>query len=145
MIAIVEKLRELSLDDKLVRGLVYLHDISQVRFGGLATNVCLLAYLLPVLSIIILTIYKHAYFFQKLCGVDAYPNVMLVTTKWQMSPLTNVREYELQHQRHDELKAKFWKHMIDNGSRVEKYQGTTNSARPGKKYALQWAPTGKAS
>jgi hypothetical protein len=58
MVAIVDKLHELSLEDKLVKGLVYLHDITQPRFGGLAENVRLLAYLPPLLSSFILTIYK---------------------------------------------------------------------------------------
>lgn len=129
MVLIVDKLRELSLEDKLVKGLVYLHDITQTRFGGLAENVCSLAYLLTLLSISILTIYKHVYFFQKLCGVDAYTNVMFVTTKWQISPMANVRESELQHQREAELKTKHWKPMIDHGSRVERYDGTSKSAR----------------
>lgn len=36
---IYNKLQQLSRGDKLIKGMIYLHDITQVRVGGLAARV----------------------------------------------------------------------------------------------------------
>ncbi|KAG9522356.1 hypothetical protein KCV07_g3194, partial [Aureobasidium melanogenum] len=92
---------------KLIKGLVYMHDISQTRMGGLAS--------------------RHFQLFEKLCGHDNYGQVALTTTKWLKSPSWDEEQRELQ--RESELRTKYWKNMTDLGSHVERWDGTEASAR----------------
>ncbi|KAK2793458.1 hypothetical protein FQN50_010002 [Emmonsiellopsis sp. PD_5] len=102
---IVENLQ----NDKLLKGLIYLHDITQPRMGRLAEN--------------------HIFLFEKLCGVQSFQNIMLVTTRWIKNPSADVGENERQLAREEELKGKYWKEMIMHGSTVAHHDGTAGSAR----------------
>ena len=55
---------------------------------------------------------KNLIMFQKLCGEDGLGSVVLATTRWSAIPLKTAEDHESQ------LKAEFWKAMIDNGSEV---------------------------
>lgn len=93
--------------DKLIKGLVYMHDISQSRFGGLAL--------------------RHFTLFEKLCGADNFEHVVLVTSKWLKSPTVNEEQQELLRE-HDLINT-YWKNMTARGSQVERFDGSPESAR----------------
>ena len=65
---------------------------------------------------------KHLRMFRKLCGRMTLENVILVTTMWD-----EVEEEE-GHEREEELRGKYWKAMIDQGSVSARYHGTLDSA-----------------
>lgn len=84
-------------------GLLYLHRIMDVRFGGAAG--------------------RNLRMFRKLCGDDNLASVVLATTFWKQ-PVTQSEE-----QREEQLKTNFWAPLISKGSRVvrqdrEKQSGT---------------------
>ena len=93
--------------DKLIKGLVYMHDISQSRFGGLAL--------------------RHFALFEKLCGADNFEHVVLVTSKWLKSPTYDEEQQELR--REQDLINTYWKNMTARGSQVERFDGSPESAR----------------
>ncbi|KAE9368404.1 hypothetical protein N431DRAFT_381805 [Stipitochalara longipes BDJ] len=93
-----------------LNGIVYLHRISDPRMSGSAM--------------------KNLNMFQKLCGTQSSPNVVLVTTMWK----------ELQQQtggiaagerREEELKTKdlFWAGMLNRGSKIMRHTGDRKSAQ----------------
>jgi hypothetical protein len=93
-----------------LRGIIYLHRISDPRMSGSAIN--------------------NLNIFQRLCGTQGLPNVVLVTTMWK----------ELQQQtgdiiagerREEELKTTdtFWARMISHGSRTMRHTGDRQSAQ----------------
>jgi uncharacterized protein (UPF0216 family) len=73
-------------------GVIYLHDITQTLMLG-STR-------------------RDLIIFQKLIGADALGCVVLGTTKWALV------EPAVGAQRQEQLKAQFWKEMIDSGSGV---------------------------
>lgn len=73
-------------------GLLYLHRIMDVRFGGAAG--------------------RNLRMFRKLCGEDNMASVVLATTFWK-TPITASEE-----QREEQLKTQFWAPLISKGSRV---------------------------
>lgn len=83
-------------------GVVYLYDISQTRMLG--------------------TTRKNLEMFRKLCGDDALKSVILATTKW--GKIDN----QTGEQRESQLRQKFWKEMIENGSSMCRYFRTNASA-----------------
>lgn len=93
--------------DKLIKGLVYMHDISQSRFGGLAL--------------------RHFALFEKLCGADNFEHVVLVTSKWLKMPTYDEEQQELR--REQDLISTYWKNMTARGSQVERFDGSPESAR----------------
>ena len=60
--------------------------------------------------------------FTILCGMTSMPQVVLVTTMWSMVG------QEVADARLRELKDTFWKHMIKDGCRVEKFGDSQESA-----------------
>ncbi|KAF9004218.1 P-loop containing nucleoside triphosphate hydrolase protein [Cyathus striatus] len=89
-------------NDMKLAGVIYLHEISQTRMLG--------------------TTRKNLDMFRKLCGDKALSSVVLGTTKWsEVAP--DVGEARLR-----QLKDKFWKDMIENGSHVFKFENTYESA-----------------
>lgn len=60
---------------------------------------------------------------QKIVGDAAFPNVVLVTTKWE-----NVRK-ETGIKRESELREIFWKRMIEKGSSMARFHGDGPSAQ----------------
>ncbi|KAG0694749.1 P-loop containing nucleoside triphosphate hydrolase protein [Suillus ampliporus] len=89
-------------DGVKLAGVIYLQEITQKRMRG-ATH-------------------KNHVMFTKLCGHLASQNVVLATTKWGQI----LEETGLRHE--EELKSKFWKGMIDHGSKVARFQDTYESA-----------------
>jgi hypothetical protein len=83
-------------------GILYFHRISDNRMAG--------------------TPLKNLRMFEKLCGKNALQNIILTTTMWD-----EVDE-RMGSLRENELKAKYWKAMIDQGSKTVRYHNTQESA-----------------
>jgi hypothetical protein len=66
---------------------------------------------------------KNLSMFSGVCGQDAMPNVILVTTMWD-----EVKQ-EAGERREKELKETFWKDMLDEGCNTRRFNHTTESAR----------------
>lgn len=113
---IFKKLVGLQKDDKLLKGLIYLHDINQVRVGRLAQNVRFQGSC-PLWSM--LTIDKQFDAFHQLLGPARFQHLMFVTTKWPENP-SEAEEHVLQ-QRRDALHTKYWHRMIRSGAQVKKF------------------------
>jgi hypothetical protein len=65
---------------------------------------------------------KNLRMFANLCGDGASRNVILSTTMWKrVKP-------EMGKRREDELKARYWKGMLDHGSRTFRFYDTSESA-----------------
>ena len=79
-----------------------MHEISRVRMLG--------------------SVHRNLKMFKELCGDEGARNVFLVTTKW-----SHVEEYVGQ-QREQELSEVYWKGMLEQGSEVARFHGTSNSA-----------------
>ncbi|KAF8420760.1 P-loop containing nucleoside triphosphate hydrolase protein [Boletus edulis BED1] len=88
--------------DKLLSGILYLHRISDNRMAG--------------------TPLKNLRVFQKLCGNDALDKVYLTTTMWDEVVL-----YEGER-RLEELKAEYWKALIQQGAQVVCCRNDNDSA-----------------
>ena len=94
-----------SYGERHISGLIYLHDISGARMtGSVLTNLRM---------------------FRRLCGDDNVRNVILATTKWEITPQKNavLRERDLCS---DEG---FWGLMMKHGSMVRRFPNTEASAR----------------
>jgi hypothetical protein len=65
---------------------------------------------------------KNLRMFRELCGKKALENIILVTTMWDEV------EENVGTEREKELRGKYWKAMIDQGSATARYQGTLESA-----------------
>ena len=83
-------------------GVIYLHDISLSRMLG--------------------TTRKNLEVFQKLCGDDAFRSVILGTTKWG-----DVFK-EDGDKRTQQLRDNYWRDMVDQGSKVFKFEDSSKSA-----------------
>jgi hypothetical protein len=82
--------------------IIYLHRISDNRMTGSLLN--------------------NLNLFVNLCGQNAMPNVILATTMWsEVRETTAVR-------REDELRKGFWKDLVAAGCRIERFEGTHESA-----------------
>ena len=90
---------------KRLSGIIYMHRISDVRMGGVST--------------------RNFLMFRNLCGTDAIKNVVLVTSMWGevSSKVGAEREAELKS---DDL---FFKPALSEGARIERYEGSRESAR----------------
>ncbi|KAF5321520.1 hypothetical protein D9619_000409 [Psilocybe cf. subviscida] len=89
-------------DSMKIAGVIFLHEISQVRMRGTAR--------------------RNTDVFKKLCGEDSMQYVALCTTMWEgVSPDTaNARE--------NQLRDTFWKDMIVEGAQVMRIRRTSASA-----------------
>jgi len=85
-------------------GIIYMQRISDVKMAGSAR--------------------QSFKMFQDLCGEDAYPNVLLVTSMWDMVTLDvgNSREQELA------TKDIFFKPVLEKGARMMRHDNTRESA-----------------
>lgn len=83
-------------------GIIYLHDITLGRMLG--------------------TTRRNLDVFNKLCGDEAFKNVVLVTMKWGDMASGCEMEREL------ELAGEHWKNMLDKGATMARYMGTHDSA-----------------
>jgi hypothetical protein len=64
--------------------------------------------------------------FEKLVGIDSFPSVVLVATKWAKD---SSEEYRQQQQRAEEFKANYWRQMVDAGAIVAPYDNKIVSAQ----------------
>ncbi|CAA7262287.1 unnamed protein product [Cyclocybe aegerita] len=85
-----------------IGGVLYLHDISLKRFTGTAR--------------------RNLEMFRRLCGQDALPKVIVVTTSWNLDTLESRERREVQ------MKSIHWKPMMDAGAEVRRFDGTYGSA-----------------
>jgi len=107
-----------SSDIKL-RGIIYLHRISDRRMPGSAR--------------------RNLIMFKKLCGVDALSHVILATTMWEnVNPKDGIeRERELRET------EDFWGWMLQQGSKLERHTNDEQSAA--RLLSLFASPTSNAS
>ncbi|KAJ3516327.1 hypothetical protein NLJ89_g1189 [Agrocybe chaxingu] len=96
-----------------IGGVLYLHDISLKRFTGTAR--------------------RNLEMFRRLCGQDALPKVIFVTTSWNLDTL------ESRERREAQMKSAHWKFMMDEGADVHRFDGTYESAWEIVKVFLQRA------
>ncbi|KAG6907316.1 hypothetical protein DXG01_009435 [Tephrocybe rancida] len=105
-----------SYDAKMkLAGVIYLHEITQPRMLG--------------------TSRKNLDMFVRLCGPDAIKNVILATTKWDELPSNEMGEM-----RESQLKGEHWKHMVELGSRIHRFDCSQRSARRIVNYILAKDP-----
>lgn len=99
-------------------GLVYLHDIQEVRVGRSSV--------------------KNMILFRRLTGKDSMENVVLLTSKWDAigNPSRGVeREKQLREE------SGFWKEMLADGARMMRHDGTQDSAQDIIRRLLGLPPT----
>ncbi|PPQ63289.1 hypothetical protein CVT24_006814 [Panaeolus cyanescens] len=99
---IAEWLKQTFQQKILLSGIFYFHKISDNRLAG--------------------TPLANMRIFEELCGRSAFANVMLITTMWdEVDEMTGLR-------RQTELCSKFWKKMIQAGSKIQRSMQTPESA-----------------
>ncbi|KAJ9607870.1 hypothetical protein H2200_007949 [Cladophialophora chaetospira] len=86
-----------------LKGIIYLHRITDVRMQGSAL--------------------QYFEMFRRLCGEDAFENVALVTTMWGL-----LKDKEVGLQREEQLIEKFWEPMMEMGSYATSFDGSRESA-----------------
>ncbi|KAL8881648.1 MAG: hypothetical protein Q9198_001184 [Flavoplaca austrocitrina] len=87
-----------------LRGIIYLHPISDPRMPGAAR--------------------RNLLMFTKLCGINACPQISLATTWWEKTDFQDGlnREQELRNT------PDFWGYMLSKGSRLERHLNDRESA-----------------
>jgi hypothetical protein len=73
--------------------------------------------------------------FKKLCGQESLKSVIFITTKWDDTPASKAESRE-----QDLLKGHL-KEMVDSGARVERHDGTRESAQRIVRAVLEMVPT----
>ncbi|KZP32036.1 hypothetical protein FIBSPDRAFT_775451 [Athelia psychrophila] len=86
---------------KLV-AIIYLHRINENRMGG--------------------SLMKNLQIFSNMCGRQAMPNVVIVTTMWGEVSLS------IGARREEELKVDFWNDMLANGCKIARFEDSYESA-----------------
>ncbi|KAF9874471.1 hypothetical protein CkaCkLH20_08034 [Colletotrichum karsti] len=86
-----------------LKGIIWLHPIDERRMRGSDVDSLLM--------------------FQDLCGQEAMKNVTLLTTRWDV-----VENPTKGSKNERELKRDFWRDMISYGSRVQRFDGTSDMA-----------------
>ncbi|KAH7914570.1 P-loop containing nucleoside triphosphate hydrolase protein [Hygrophoropsis aurantiaca] len=89
-------------DNMKIAGVIYLHEITQKRMYG-STR-------------------KNLDMFHELCGHESGKNIVLATSKWG-----NILE-DAGARFENQLKTTFWKDLVEEGSSVERFLGTSESA-----------------
>ncbi|KAG6814070.1 hypothetical protein H0H92_003117 [Tricholoma furcatifolium] len=89
-------------DNMKLAGVVYLHEISQPRMMGAPR--------------------RNLEMFRELCGEKAIRNVVLVTTKWEEVSV------EMGERRERQLRENYWKHMLELGSQMLRFQTQHDTA-----------------
>lgn len=85
-----------------LRGIIYLHRITDVKYSGSAIHT------FQVL--------------RKICGDEALKNVILVTTRWpEVDRATGAM-------RENQLRDEFWSYMLSRGASMSRFHGTRDSA-----------------
>ena len=105
ILGVLVKWMKYSYGERQLSGLIYLHDISGARMmGSILTNLRM---------------------FRRLCGDNNLRNVILATTKWDITPKNDaiLREQELCSD------PEFWGSMERLGSMVRRFDNTEANAR----------------
>jgi hypothetical protein len=89
-------------DSMKIAGVIFLHEISQVRMRGTAR--------------------RNTDVFKKLCGKDIMMFVALCTTMWEEVPP------DLAKAREDQLRETYWKDMLSEGAQVMRIRRESGSA-----------------
>ena len=89
-------------DSMTIAGVIFLHEISQVRMRGTAR--------------------RNTDVFKKLCGENIMQYVTLCTTMWEEVPA------DLAKAREDQLREMYWKDMISEGAQVMRIRRESSSA-----------------
>ncbi|CZR62288.1 uncharacterized protein PAC_12185 [Phialocephala subalpina] len=105
LIDIVDWLSESIRTDVKLSGMLYFHRIIDPRMSGSAK--------------------KNLHMFKALCGSEQFSNIILVTTMWEKVSRKEgqAREKELRET------EEFWGLMVQQGSRMERHDNTTKSAK----------------
>lgn len=88
-----------------LRGIIYLHRITDVKYSGSAIH---------TFNIL-----------RKICGPDALQNVLLVTNRWAEA---NSLDPTIAIKREHQLREEFWPYMLDHGSTMCRFHATRDSA-----------------
>jgi hypothetical protein len=102
---LIEIARVLSAQYELgvkLKGIVYIHRITDIRYSGSAV--------------------KTFEVFKKICGEEALKNVLLVTSRWAEVDAVVGADRERQ------LRDKFWSFMLSKGSKMSRFHGDRTSA-----------------
>ena len=83
-------------------GVIYVHRISDNRFGGITG--------------------RNFSLFRKLCGESTLRNVVLVTNMWERG------SWEYNEARENELSSRFFKPALDKGAQMVRHHNTAQSA-----------------
>ena len=83
-------------------GVIYVHRISDNRFGGITG--------------------RNFNLFRKLCGESTLKNVVIVTNMWKED------SRDVSEARERELSSKFFKPALDKGAQMDRHHNTTESA-----------------
>lgn len=91
-------------DGRKLAGIIYLHEISQTRMDGTAS--------------------QNLRIFYKSCGKDAFKSLILVTTKWDGV------EGDMGRRREQQLSDTYWKKLLSpgQGSKMARFARTHESA-----------------
>ncbi|KAJ8454415.1 hypothetical protein ONZ45_g19317 [Pleurotus djamor] len=100
---IAEWLQKTYKENIKLSGIIYTHRITDNRMAGS-----------PL---------RNLRLFENLCGEDAVNNVLLATTMWNDRLTPGVGEA-----REQELMARYWRSMIEHGSKTARHNGTHESA-----------------
>jgi len=101
---IAESLVELYTNNKKLSGIIFMHRISDVRMGGIAT--------------------KNFRLFRNLCGESSLKNVIIATNGWSKV------DKEVGEQREQQLMTdgRFFKPAVDKGARLVRHTDSLESA-----------------
>jgi len=88
-----------------LRGILYFRDITKMRMEGSDVRTLNL--------------------FARLVGKEAFAHIVFVTTRWENK---GVEEQKLFEKRERQLKDEFWREMILEGSYLQRFYGTKDSA-----------------
>ncbi|KAK3687456.1 P-loop containing nucleoside triphosphate hydrolase protein [Podospora appendiculata] len=86
-----------------LRGIIYLHRITDVRMQGSALS--------------------NLAMFQELCGKEALDHVVLCTTMWDL-----LKDKATGARRQQQLRTEYWADMVRHGSFVRQFNGSTGMA-----------------
>jgi hypothetical protein len=96
-------LTESYKSQRLLSGIIYMHNINQVRMNGASR--------------------RNLRMFAELVGTDAVHNIVLVTSKWDL-----LSDPGIGVMREEELKDKWWGYLIAKGSNTARSSGDRQSA-----------------
>ncbi|KAJ3873810.1 lipoxygenase [Lentinula edodes] len=117
--AVLKKIAEFLLnkydEKRKLNGLIYLHRMSDPRFGGQAS--------------------RNLKMFQNLCGPSAYRNIVVLTTFWDR---VSAEEGLM---REEQLKFTFFSNIVAGGARFMRHDRTAQSAREVIAHILTLSPT----